>query len=487
MFYKDILIFLVLPALSIYFIFPYFRVSAISFPDFFFETRFLVNITILNTVGLYIFVSFFKAKIIDSVSPQYNKKLLPSSIHFDSPSKNSSTLEYSLAVYKLNGVAKDPLSLNGVVFSKALIKEYSFLQRPFLNVGKGRRVYNLLSDSKHQGFIKKAEFQKLGKIFCTTYLENIIGYEVEDINYLIRKYVNTHGQSVHGETLKIDIQELLVYVLSENAYKRLFGNELVESPKFRKTVDMAVKSPFAGSFSKIKFIRYLQVRKRNRIISSKIAELSEYIYNRKLNPNIKIENKNDKPTVDALDMAFREHNYSKMNEYLILIKAIINTLFYYPAILSSRLANIIVDISVRPAVLMLLIDEQKNIRSKHGEAITLDILNKMERLEYFIFKSLSNSLPFSFMHRSIEDDYFTSSGYYIPKGSSVSLDMFSFYRNYRKKNQYDRLSAKNVYLLKNPIGNVPVHPGYRFIHDVLPKSTTLYLKKHDINLYREFE
>ncbi|OMJ28338.1 putative cytochrome P450 [Smittium culicis] len=101
----------------------------------------------------------------------------------------------------------------------------------------------------------------------------------------------------------------------------------------------------------------------------------------------------------------------------------------FSLISSSRLANAIVDISIRPEVYNRLLNEQKRIIEKLGDSINPKILDKMKYLDSVILESLRLSSPASHIHRKVNQDIVVSNGCLIKNGSVVSLSSFSNFRN----------------------------------------------------------
>ncbi|PVU97161.1 hypothetical protein BB561_000714 [Smittium simulii] len=224
-----------------------------------------------------------------------------------------------------------------------------------------------------------------------------------------------------------------------------------------------------------------------------------------------------------MQMMLKHTNTNELN-YSFFTKMMINFGRFEPSILATRLINVIIDISVRPEVSQKLINEQKELKRIYGKSISPFILDKMVYLDAVIKESLELSAPVSCMNKEFKTDYCLSNGYTIPKSSSISHNLFSKYR-YNNRTRPNKISFKpdrhdtkntliwgqsknicpyveycsakmklfvcilirNYYIFSNIDGIEPVHPGYKHFTSVLPNSSTVFLKKHDIDKYRSNE
>ncbi|PVU91185.1 hypothetical protein BB561_004525 [Smittium simulii] len=197
-----------------------------------------------------------------------------------------------------------------------------------------------------------------------------------------------------------------------------------------------------------------------------------------------------------------------------------------PCIPSAKLINVIIDISVRSDIMHALIREQKCVKSNHGIAINRNNLDKMTFLDAVLTESLLLSIATNCMPRYAEKDIVLGNGYKISKGSIAAINMFSYYHKGRKSSKninfnplkhtsckiYNQKNSllwgsgsrkcpfsdyaftqmklitcifiRNYYIFSNIEGELPVHPGYIFNSLVIPRNTTIYLKRHNIDDYR---
>ncbi|PVU99628.1 hypothetical protein BB559_000553 [Furculomyces boomerangus] len=175
---------------------------------------------------------------------------------------------------------------------------------------------------------------------------------------------------------------------------------------------------------------------------------------------------------------------------------------------TSRLENILVDISVKPKTLVKLVLEQNKIIQKHGEKITTKTLDEMVYLDAVCTESVYFSAPICSVGRKASVEYTTSNGFTVPNDSSVSLNVFSSVRDIKKYGDQSKLYipernimldrklgdivpllpvwgiGRKYYIFSEIDGSQPRHPGYRQLITVMPSRSTVYLKRHNISTYK---
>ncbi|PVZ97763.1 hypothetical protein BB558_006269 [Smittium angustum] len=127
---------------------------------------------------------------------------------------------------------------------------------------------------------------------------------------------------------------------------------------------------------------------------------------------------------------------------------------------TSRLENILVDISVKPKTLVKLVLEQNKIIQKHGEKITTKTLDEMVYLDAVCTESVYFSAPICSVGRKASVEYTTSNGFTVPNDSSVSLNVFSSVRDIKKYGDQSKLyiPERNI-MLDRKLGDiVPLLP-----------------------------
>ncbi|PVU90013.1 hypothetical protein BB561_005065 [Smittium simulii] len=97
---------------------------------------------------------------------------------------------------------------------------------------------------------------------------------------------------------------------------------------------------------------------------------------------------------------------------------------------SSRLANLLMDISLNKSVYNMLANEQIEIIKKHGFKIRETQIQNMVYLDAALKESIRLTQR-TVNERKVENDYTFSNGSIIPKGSVVKFDLFSHSRDKR--------------------------------------------------------
>ncbi|PVV01038.1 hypothetical protein BB560_004562 [Smittium megazygosporum] len=202
---------------------------------------------------------------------------------------------------------------------------------------------------------------------------------------------------------------------------------------------------------------------------------------------------------------------------------LIDLWFFIAKVIPSRIANIIVDLAIQPNLYFILIQEQKDLIKKYGQGVTYQVAKEMKFMDAFIKESLNNSIPASFIFRSVLKEMFLSNGAFLSKGQMISINMFSetISNNSNTDKEFDicrhiankksftepsmdsliwgygvqysgtlikifvALLIRKLYIFSNIDGNQPVHPGYINLSTVIPSVNSVYFKLHDINGYRD--
>ncbi|PVV04119.1 hypothetical protein BB560_001388 [Smittium megazygosporum] len=119
---------------------------------------------------------------------------------------------------------------------------------------------------------------------------------------------------------------------------------------------------------------------------------------------------------------------------LVLTTVCLASFSYYSTAMSEpRILNILVDLSSRPAMQNLLVNEQKAIMKTFGRSINLKSLSKMKYLDAFIKESLLLSAP------AILKETILSNGITIPQNGILSINLFQKFHNKKPGSYIERV------------------------------------------------
>ncbi|PVU99821.1 hypothetical protein BB559_000380 [Furculomyces boomerangus] len=314
-----------------------------------------------------------------------------------------------------------------------LLYEFSSASETILCVDKVQNKFDMNFSTPHLAITMSRYARALGYLASTKCLLDTIENEYYILNKSIRKHLKKNSIYVGKGVFEISdvnrfVQDIVIYSVSILHFGKLYKTD--------KKLQSATEFFFQD------YPTFLE--SSSRFPSIGLALLK---YGKQYEANDFIQT-----IVDNLDFFNLDYKSMYAHSFLkSLNMAYMNT--------SSKLANVIVDISLNPEMYSKLAQEQILLIKKYGNTINLMNLEEMEYLDAVIKESLRLSGTTKSHLKKTEVSYLLSNGYTIPKGSYVGFNLFAHNRN-------------EQYFGENPSSYIPerhINSGTRLL-DVSPDN-----------------
>ncbi|PVV03448.1 hypothetical protein BB560_002068 [Smittium megazygosporum] len=337
------------------------------------------------------------------------------------------TNHFSKAMKKAGGVVySNSLSDDSVVLHE-YAKEYTSLPHIVFNPFIGHQATTNNLKLIHVRFVNTKISSLLGSSYYNEYLKSTFLYDFEQFGALVENYIK-YLEPENVVYKKIDISDLIIYVLSEISYMKVFGPSLSKDEHLKELLE-SIGAPLRIHQSKY----YARLKEIASYVEPEIQKLEHDSFSEIKNNGIAI-----------IKRMYEEHFPFDPVRFSIILYSTLKPMIFIP---ESRLLNVLVDFSSDPTLQNTLVNEQISIMKQYGKKISLEILEKMHYLDAALNESLLMSAPASFLHRKVKKDVVLSNGITIPKKSFISLNLFEKY-NQKVDDFGNRLYDINKYFYK---------------------------------------
>ncbi|PVU86532.1 hypothetical protein BB561_006675 [Smittium simulii] len=358
--------------------------------------------------------------------------------------KENSTQEFSQLFEKRGKVIEYNVFRNNIIASVDYIKELSNL--PTIIFNKRKAVENRALSYFYYDpncLAGNYMFKRFSYFFNGDSLKKIIKSDASTFQYYINQYILRYGKCYKKDRIVIpDVLDFMIYVLSKNAYLRVFGSKLSKRSDVVRILNDVTAIEYQKNTQKLKIIELLGYLKFSKS-ATKMNLLSQIIETEiSISRFSDINNQN----TNLIQLLAENPEILKDTTSLSVTSGLAQTFKNMIVILPSRILSILIDISIDPDTLNVLSLEQTNVIEKYGKKFDVNVLKKMPILHRVVMKSLLASSP---TNRKLNQNIVLSNGITLQKNSTVSINMFSNYHSETKnsnsvlKNQYYKNQNNN--------------------------------------------
>ncbi|PVU90999.1 hypothetical protein BB561_004609 [Smittium simulii] len=373
--------------------------------------------------------------------------------------EENSTQGFSRLFKKRGEVVEYKIFSNNIILSVNYITELINLPSVVFDREKARKK---LSTSyfyyEPNYFYSTYILKQFSFFFKGNNLQKVIVAEAYTLQFYIKQYINQYGVLYKNDRIIIpDVLDFMIYILSKNAYLRIFGNKLSKRPDVARILNDVTAIEYQKNTLKLKiielwnYLRYYKSAKGMNVLSEIIStEINKF------DGSIP-----DSRNISLIELLAKDPEFLKDNSSFYITSGLVQTFKSMIIIPPSRLLSILIDISIDPNILSLLSSEQTDIIEEFGVKYDLNAFKKMPILHKVIMKSLLQSSPASYMDRELNQNLVLSNGITLKKNSVVSINMFSHYHSETKESKNLNIVLQNQeYKEKNNSTNFRLLWGY---------------------------
>ncbi|PVV01351.1 hypothetical protein BB560_004232, partial [Smittium megazygosporum] len=257
------------------------------------------------------------------------------------------TESFSKKMKHAGGVVNSNFIKNNTVISSDYCEEYSHFPETVFNVMAGKISTSDNHRNRSIGFHTSNIVVTIGSFFSTVYLSRFLRSDGQEFKKLIPKYLD--AIDTDRGFIPTEYMDMIIYVLFENSCRKTFGPKLSNDKNFLEILN----------------------KLGNPYLNFAITHLNISLYLESLN---------------------NPQRFSTQDPQILTL-GLYTTLKTMVSIPSSRIQNILTDISSNLNLQSILVMEQKDIILDFGSDLSLNVLKKMIYLDAFIKESLLLSAP----------------------------------------------------------------------------------------------
>ncbi|PVU90126.1 hypothetical protein BB561_005015, partial [Smittium simulii] len=170
--------------------------------------------------------------------------------------EENSTQGFSRLFKKRGEVVEHKIFSNNIILSVDYVKGFASL--PSVVLGRDRAQKNLSTSyfcyDPHY-FSGVYMLKRFSYFFKGDNLQKIIVAEASTLQFYIKQYMKQYGQFYKNDRIIIpDVLDFMIYILSKNAYLRIFGNKLSKRPDVARILNDVTAIEYQKNTLKLKII-----------------------------------------------------------------------------------------------------------------------------------------------------------------------------------------------------------------------------------------